>query len=82
MVTPLAGVGPSGSTPDGTESRAYDINNSGQIAGSYAASNPGNAFFYLLTGTHAAHLAGGLMVLLYAGVISLLHKPLARQRSR
>ena len=39
-----------------------------------------SSFFYLLTGTHAAHLAGGLMVLLYAGVISLLHKPLARQR--
>jgi cytochrome c oxidase subunit 3 len=39
-----------------------------------------SSFFYLLTGTHAVHLAGGLMVLLYAGVISALHKPLARQR--
>ena len=39
-----------------------------------------SSFFYLLTGTHAAHLAGGLMVLLYAGIISLLHKPLGRQR--
>jgi cytochrome c oxidase subunit 3 len=39
-----------------------------------------SSFFYLLTGTHAAHLAGGLMVLLYAGIISLLRKPLGRQR--
>lgn len=39
-----------------------------------------SSFFYLLTGTHAAHLAGGLIVLLYAGLISLLRKPLARQR--
>jgi probable HAF family extracellular repeat protein len=40
-MTPLAGVGPSGTTPNGTESRAYDINNSGQIAGSYGAQSPG-----------------------------------------
>ncbi len=39
-----------------------------------------SSFFYLLTGTHAAHLAGGLMVLLYAGIISLLRKPLGQQR--
>jgi cytochrome c oxidase subunit 3 len=39
-----------------------------------------SSFFYLLTGTHAVHLAGGLIVLLYAGVIALLRKPLARQR--
>jgi cytochrome c oxidase subunit 3 len=29
----------------------------------YAASNAANAFFYLLTGTHALHLAGGLVAL-------------------
>jgi cytochrome c oxidase subunit 3 len=39
-----------------------------------------SSFFYLLTGTHAVHLAGGLMVLLYAGIISARHKPLPRQR--
>ncbi|HMK91095.1 MAG TPA: cytochrome c oxidase subunit III [Methylocystis sp.] len=31
--------------------------------GFYAASNPANAFFYLLTGTHALHLFGGLVAL-------------------
>lgn len=39
-----------------------------------------SSFFYLLTGTHAVHLVGGLLVLLYAGLISLLRKPLPRQR--
>ena len=32
-----------------------------QAAGAYAASNPANAAFYLLTGLHAAHLIGGLV---------------------
>jgi cytochrome c oxidase subunit III len=31
--------------------------------GFYAASNAANAFFYLLTGTHALHLFGGLVAL-------------------
>jgi cytochrome c oxidase subunit 3 len=31
-------------------------------AGYYAASNPANAFYYLLTGVHGLHLAGGLWV--------------------
>lgn len=39
-----------------------------------------SSFFYLLTGTHAVHLVGGLLVLSYAGLISLQHKPLPRQR--
>ncbi|MBA1147669.1 cytochrome c oxidase subunit 3 [Ectothiorhodospiraceae bacterium WFHF3C12] len=30
-------------------------------AGYYVASNPANAFFYLLTGLHALHLLGGLI---------------------
>lgn len=30
-------------------------------AGYYAGSNPANAFFYVLTGLHAAHLVGGLV---------------------
>jgi cytochrome c oxidase subunit III len=34
-----------------------------QAAGYYAASNPANAFFYVLTGLHGLHLAGGLVVL-------------------
>jgi len=32
-------------------------------AGAYASGNPANAFFYLLTGAHALHLAGGLVAL-------------------
>ena len=32
-------------------------------AGYFAASNPGNAFFYLLTGIHGLHVAGGLVAL-------------------
>lgn len=33
-----------------------------QNAGQYLSSNPSNAFFYLLTGVHAAHIIGGLYV--------------------
>jgi len=33
-----------------------------QAAGYYAASNPANAFFYVLTGLHGLHLLGGLFV--------------------
>ena len=33
-----------------------------QAAGYYAAANPANAFFYVLTGLHALHLLGGLFV--------------------
>jgi cytochrome c oxidase subunit 3 len=36
-------------------------------------------FFYLLTGAHAVHLIGGLVVLSYAGVISLFHRSLEHQ---
>ena len=32
-----------------------------QAAGYYLAANPANAFFYLLTGVHGLHLAGGLV---------------------
>ncbi len=35
-------------------------------AGVYLASNPHAGFFYLLTGTHAVHLAGGVGALAYA----------------
>lgn len=34
-----------------------------EASGFYAASNAANAFFYLLTGTHALHLFGGLVAL-------------------
>lgn len=37
-------------------------------------------FFFILTGAHAAHLCGGLFVLLYAGVISLVHRRIEHRR--
>jgi cytochrome c oxidase subunit III len=37
-------------------------------------------FFYVLTGTHAVHLAGGILVLLYAGITSLFHRPIEHRR--
>lgn len=36
-------------------------------AGFYARANPANAFFYLFTGLHALHLAGGMWFLIRAG---------------
>jgi len=36
------------------------------IQGAFVNSGPASTFFFLLTGTHAIHLAAGLMVLLYA----------------
>lgn len=39
-----------------------------------------NPFFYLLTGAHAMHLAVGILVLLYAGLITLLHSSLEHRR--
>ncbi|MGH9659100.1 MAG: cytochrome c oxidase subunit 3 [Bryobacteraceae bacterium] len=38
-----------------------------QLAGHgiFLATNPSSSFFYLLTGTHAVHLFGGLLALLY-----------------
>lgn len=35
-------------------------------AGVFLATNPHNAFFYLLTGAHGLHLTGGLLALFYA----------------
>lgn len=34
-------------------------------AGFYLKSNPANSFFYMLTAAHGAHLAGGILALLY-----------------
>jgi cytochrome c oxidase subunit 3 len=40
--------------------------------GFYVATTPSSSFVYLLTGTHAAHLLGGVLALLIAGIASLL----------
>ncbi len=46
--------------------------------GIFISSNPSSSFFYLFTGTHAVHLAGGLAALAYAAAISVLAQ--ARER--
>jgi cytochrome c oxidase subunit 3 len=48
--------------------------------GFYLATSPSSSMVYLLTATHAVHLAGGLLVLLYAGAIALLHRPVEGRR--
>lgn len=40
-------------------------------SGFYVATSPSSSFFYLLTGTHGAHLLGGIFALLAAGAIML-----------
>lgn len=39
-----------------------------QAEGYYMYNNPANSFFYVLTGIHALHILGGLLVWLHAGV--------------
>jgi cytochrome c oxidase subunit 3 len=49
-----------------------------QLAGNgfYVATTPSSSFVYLLTGTHAIHLMGGVLALLVAGVASLMGRSL------
>jgi cytochrome c oxidase subunit III len=42
--------------------------------------NPSSSFFFLLTGTHALHLIGGLLALLYAGALALFSASIERRR--
>jgi len=48
--------------------------------GFYLATSASSSFVYLLTATHAVHLMGGILVLLYAAIGSLLHKPVEARR--
>ena len=48
--------------------------------GFLVSTNPDSSFIYLLTGAHAVHLAGGIVALLWAGITSLLHKPIEGRR--
>jgi cytochrome c oxidase subunit III len=50
-----------------------------QSSGIFIASNPSSTFFYILTGAHAAHLAGGIIALLYAAGLSLFSGKLERE---
>lgn len=42
------------------------------LSGFYLQGNPSSAFFYLLTGAHAVHLAVGLLALCYAAIAQFL----------
>src|SRR5229473_8324594 len=42
--------------------------------GFYVATTPSSSFIYLLTGTHAVHLMGGVVALFVAGIASLLRR--------
>jgi cytochrome c oxidase subunit 3 len=46
-------------------------------SGFYVATTPSSSFVYLLTGTHAVHLMGGVLALFVAGIASLLHRSVA-----
>lgn len=48
--------------------------------GFYVNTNPSSSFAFLLTITHAVHLTGGVLALLWAASSSLLHKPLEVRR--
>ncbi|MGP0020399.1 MAG: heme-copper oxidase subunit III [Candidatus Sulfotelmatobacter sp.] len=48
--------------------------------GFFVNTNPNSSFVFLLTITHAVHLAGGMIALLWAGSASLLHKPVESRR--
>jgi len=50
-----------------------------QASGFYVSTTPSSSFVYLLTGAHAVHLMGGLVALLAAGVLALLHRRLTTQ---
>ncbi len=45
--------------------------------GFYLATTPSSSFIYLLTGTHAIHLMGGVLALLVAGIAALLRRSVA-----
>ena len=48
--------------------------------GFYLATSASSSFVYLLTAVHGVHLLGGILVLLYAATVSLLHKPVEGRR--
>jgi cytochrome c oxidase subunit 3 len=45
--------------------------------GFYVSSTPSSSFVYLLTGTHAVHLMGGVLALLGANGFAMLRRSLA-----
>lgn len=48
--------------------------------GFYVDTNPSSSFAFLLTITHAIHLTGGMVALIWAASTSLLHRPVEARR--
>jgi cytochrome c oxidase subunit 3 len=48
--------------------------------GFFVDTNPSSSFAFLLTITHAVHLAGGMIALMWAAGASVLHKPVESRR--
>jgi cytochrome c oxidase subunit III len=48
--------------------------------GFFVATSPRSSFIYVLTATHAVHLLGGLVVLLYTSTVSMLNKSVESRR--
>ena len=48
--------------------------------GFFVNTNPSSSFVFLLTITHALHLTGGMIALLWATTASMLHKPIESRR--
>ena len=46
-----------------------------EAGGFYISTNPSSSFVYLLTGTHAVHLLGGVLALVFACGAALLRRP-------
>ncbi len=46
-----------------------------QLANISFDTSASSSFFFILTGVHAVHLAGGILALLFAGATSWLHRP-------
>lgn len=51
-----------------------------QLRGLLISTGPSSSFFYILTGTHALHLLGGVLALLYALIAGWARKPLEQRR--
>jgi cytochrome c oxidase subunit 3 len=48
--------------------------------GFYVATNPSSSFVFLLTATHAVHLTGGIIALIWAAATALGSKPVEARR--
>jgi cytochrome c oxidase subunit III len=50
------------------------------LRGFFVNTNPSSSFVFLLTATHAVHLAGGIIALLWAGTTALSRRPVEARR--